>query len=69
MTELDVSLPTGDKGSHVYGSIINKIFTGKIVTSRGGPSYWVEHADKYFDNADFHSVIYAEHDMDDDPHR
>ena len=40
------------------------------MTSRG-TAYWVEHADKYFDEPDlkFHSIIYAEDDVKDDPHR
>ena len=59
---------SGEKGSFVHGSIIDKVFTGKIRTARG-TTYWVEHADKYFDDPKFHSVIYAEHDVNDDPHR
>ena len=61
-------LSSGEKDSFVHGSIINKVFTGKITTARG-TSYWVEHADKYFDEPEFHSIIYAEHDVNNDPQR
>ena len=61
-------ISSGEKGSFVHGSIINKVFTGKITTARG-TSYWVERADKYFDEPEFHSIIYAEHDVNNDPHR
>ena len=58
----------GEKNSYVHGSIINQVFTGKIVTGKG-EGFWVEHADKYFTDPDFHSIIYAEQDVHDDPHR
>lgn len=69
----------GEEGSHVYGSIRDGIFEGKIVTPNG--TFYMERAHKYFkDNsssnaitgnsggdggtrAAFHSVIYSSNDV------
>lgn len=58
----------GEPGSHVFGSIIDGVFTGKIHTERD--AYFVEHAKYYFPNGThrdhgFHSVIYNENHVDD----
>uniref|UniRef100_A0A1L8E3C5 ADAM10 endopeptidase n=1 Tax=Nyssomyia neivai TaxID=330878 RepID=A0A1L8E3C5_9DIPT len=50
--------------SHVFGSVIDGVFEGRIVTGR--ESYYVENAKHYFpnrthrDESGFHSVIYKE---------
>ncbi len=51
----------GDKNSHIYGSVIEKIFSGYIKTGTG-TTYWIEHADKYFPSSSvhFHSIIYVD---------
>lgn len=57
---------TGEKGSYVFGAISDGVFEGKLVTPRG--KYYVEKAYKYFPdktNQSFHSVIYAENDVED----
>ncbi|XP_055635491.1 disintegrin and metalloproteinase domain-containing protein 10 isoform X2 [Toxorhynchites rutilus septentrionalis] len=72
----------GDPESHVFGSIIDGVFEGKLITGRD--SYYVERAKHYFRNssrpethplhhtdehrAPFHSVIYNEQHVD-DPYR
>ncbi|XP_063702279.1 disintegrin and metalloproteinase domain-containing protein 10 isoform X2 [Culicoides brevitarsis] len=51
----------GDSKSHVFGSLHDGVFEGKIITARD--SFYVEKARHYFPNAssvDFHSVIYNE---------
>lgn len=53
----------GEPESNVFGSIINGVFEGKIVSPKG--SYYVEKAHHYFPykthpNRTFHSVIYHE---------
>lgn len=58
----------GDASSHVFGSIIDGVFTGKIHTERD--AFYVEHAKYYFPNGTykdhgFHSVIYNENHVDD----
>ncbi|XP_055600262.1 disintegrin and metalloproteinase domain-containing protein 10 isoform X2 [Uranotaenia lowii] len=73
----------GDPESHVFGSIIDGVFEGKLITARD--SYYVERAKHYFRNSSnpdthplhhgveghdepFHSVIYNEKHVD-DPYR
>lgn len=63
----------GEKESHVFGSISDGIFEGKILTPNG--TYYVERAHKYFrrnsaaanstgdEEVDFHSVIYSANDV------
>lgn len=58
----------GESKSHVFGSIIDGVFEGKIVTNRD--SYFVENAKHYFPNETyrdhgFHSIIYNEDHVDD----
>lgn len=58
----------GDRNSHVFGSIINGVFEGKIITERD--AYYVENAKHYFPNRtydqdEFHSVIYNEKHVED----
>lgn len=53
----------GDSKSHVFGSIHDGVFEGKIITS--DDSYYIEKARHYFPNQShtdkgFHSVIYKE---------
>lgn len=60
----------GDPQSHVFGSLHDGVFEGKIITEND--SYYVEHAKRYFPNCThldygFHSVIYNERDVIDDP--
>lgn len=60
----------GEPNSHVFGSIHDGVFEGKIITERD--AYYVEHAKRYFPNGThhdygFHSVIYNERDVVDDP--
>ncbi|XP_058452877.1 disintegrin and metalloproteinase domain-containing protein 10 isoform X2 [Malaya genurostris] len=72
----------GDPDSHAFGSIIDGVFEGKLITARD--SYYVERAKHYFRNSShpdthplhhvdghdkpFHSVIYNEKHVD-DPYR
>lgn len=61
----------GEPNSHVFGSIIDGIFEGKIITDEH--AYYVENAKHYFPNHThldhgFHSVIYNERDVLDDPY-
>ncbi|XP_023703400.1 disintegrin and metalloproteinase domain-containing protein 10 isoform X2 [Cryptotermes secundus] len=56
----------GEAGSYVFGSIIDGVFEGKIVSPQG--SYYVEKVHHYFpkdSNKTFHSVIYSEGDIED----
>ncbi len=58
----------GDKDSFVFGSIVDGVFEGKIVT--GKEAYFVEKARHYFPNHSlaedgFHSVIYKEKHVED----
>lgn len=58
----------GEPNSHVFGSIINGIFEGKIITDDN--SFFVENAKHYFPNRTyldhgFHSIIYNEEHCDD----
>ena len=56
----------GEPRSHVFGSISDGIFEGKIISHPA--SYYVEKAHHYFpkgENTSFHSVIYAEHHVED----
>lgn len=58
----------GEPDSLVFGSIIDGVFEGKIVTDRD--SYYVEKAKHYFPNwthldYGFHSVIYNENHVED----
>lgn len=60
----------GEANSHVFGSIHDGVFEGKIITEND--SYYIEHAKRYFPNGThrdygFHSVIYNERDVVDDP--
>lgn len=61
----------GEPDSHVFGSIIDGVFEGKIITDTH--AYYVENAKHYFPNQThldhgFHSIIYNERDVADDPH-
>lgn len=61
----------GEPSSHVFGSIIDGIFEGKIITDTH--AYYVENAKHYFPNRThldhgFHSIIYNERDVVDDPY-
>lgn len=61
----------GEPNSYVFGSIIDGVFQGKIITDTN--AYYIEHAKHYFPNNShkdygFHSVIYDERDVIDDPH-
>lgn len=61
----------GEPHSHVFGSIIDGIFEGKIITDTN--AYYIENAKHYFPNRThldhgFHSIIYNERDVVDDPH-
>lgn len=61
----------GEPNSHVFGSIHDGVFEGKIITEND--AYYVEHAKRYFPNGThhdfgFHSVIYNERDVADDPY-
>lgn len=61
----------GEPDSHVFGSIHSGVFEGKIITDQD--AYFVEHAKHYFPNGShndygFHSVIYNERDVIDDPY-
>ncbi|XP_068082723.1 disintegrin and metalloproteinase domain-containing protein 10 isoform X2 [Anabrus simplex] len=56
----------GEPGSHVFGSISDGVFEGKIISNKG--SFYVERAHRYFpkdSNQSFHSVIYKESDVED----
>lgn len=58
----------GEPDSLVFGSIIDGVFEGKIITDRD--AYFVENAKHYFPNRThvdhgFHSVIYNENNVDD----
>lgn len=58
----------GEPSSYVFGSIINGVFEGKIVTDQD--AYYVENAKHYFPNGTyndhgFHSIIYNENHVDD----
>lgn len=58
----------GQPGSFVFGSVINGVFEGKIVTEK--EAYYVENSKHYFPkedrlNSSSHSVIYKENDVDD----
>lgn len=60
----------GEPNSHVFGSIHDGVFEGKIITEND--AYYIEHAKRYFPNGThhdygFHSVIYNERDVADDP--
>lgn len=58
----------GEPGSHVFGSISDGVFHGKIISPRGG-AWYVEKAYYYFPpheiNDTLHSVIYHENNVDD----
>lgn len=59
-------LCSGEPESKVFGSLIDGVFEGKIVSPRG--SFYVEKARHYFphsDNKTFHSVIYHEGHVED----
>lgn len=58
----------GDRNSHVFGSIIDGVFEGKIISSKD--AYYIENAKHYFPNNsyiddDFHSIIYNENHVND----
>ena len=58
----------GEPGSHVFGSVSDGVFHGKIVSARDG-AWYVERSHYYFPgegfNASRHSVIYHEDDVED----
>lgn len=59
---------SGEPGSSVFGSVIDGVFEGKIMSHKG--SYYVEKARHYFPqtalkNNTFHSVIYHENHIED----
>ncbi|XP_026468795.1 disintegrin and metalloproteinase domain-containing protein 10-like, partial [Ctenocephalides felis] len=57
----------GDPGSAVFGSVIDGVFEGKIISKSKG-TFYVEKSRHYFpgeNNASFHSVIYNEKDVAD----
>ena len=58
----------GEPKSRVHGSLIGGLFSGRIHTQRG-QTFYVESADKYFDDPKFASIIYDEKDVKVDPHR
>lgn len=62
---------SGVPNSHVFGSLHDGVFDGKIITPQG--TYYVERASKYSSlpstNQSLHSVIYSEHDVHDPYHR
>lgn len=56
----------GEPGSSVFGSILDGVFEGKIVSPTG--NFYVEKASRYFPrnaNTSFHSVVYREADVED----
>lgn len=58
----------GERKSFVFGSILDGVFEGKIITERD--AYYVENAKHYFPNHTyktdgFHSIIYNEKHVDD----
>lgn len=58
---------SGEPGSHVFGSLIEGVFQGKIISPRDG-DFYVEKAHYYFPkeaNHTFHSVIYHSQDVTD----
>nr|CAD7201692.1 unnamed protein product [Timema douglasi] len=66
VTPVDLYVSPGEPGSHVFGSVSEGVFEGKIVAPWG--SYYVEKAHRYFPNTankTFHSVIYSESDVGD----
>lgn len=67
-------LLTDEANSVVFGSIIDGIFEGKIISPKKG-NYYIEKSRKYThphghlkDNDNFHSVIYKENDVDNPYH-
>lgn len=59
---------SGQPGSFVFGSVINGVFEGKIVTEK--EAYYVENLKHYYPkdsrtNSSSHSVIYKETDVED----
>lgn len=61
----------GEPGSTVFGSVIDGVFEGKIISPKG--SFFVEKAHHYFPHAQnhnrtFHSVIYKDEHVE-DPYR
>lgn len=61
-------LLSGEPGSHVFGSVSDGVFHGKIVSPKSG-AWYVERAHYYFPpheiNETLHSVIYHENDVGD----
>ncbi|XP_039290209.1 disintegrin and metalloproteinase domain-containing protein 10 [Nilaparvata lugens] len=59
----------GEPGSVVFGSILDGVFEGKIISPEGGGAYYVEKASRYFPphhtNDSFHSIIYMDKDVQD----
>jgi hypothetical protein len=59
---------TGEPGSHVFGSISDGVFHGKITSPRNG-AWYIEKSHYYFPrhelNDTLHSVIYHENDIED----
>lgn len=59
---------SGEPGSHVFGSVSDGVFHGKIVSPKSG-AWYVERAHYYFPsheiNETLHSVIYHENDVGD----
>ncbi|XP_072159998.1 disintegrin and metalloproteinase domain-containing protein 10 [Bemisia tabaci] len=57
----------GEPDSHVFGSILDGVFEGKIISSNGD-AYYIEKTSRYFPqdhNNTFHSIIYKESDVED----
>lgn len=66
---LRLSSAIGISDSHVFGSIRDGVFDGKIITPK--ETYYVERSNKYplsSTNASLHSVIYSENDVHDPYH-
>lgn len=58
----------GERNSQVFGSIIDGVFEGKIISSKD--AFYIENAKHYFPNNsfvdyDFHSIIYNENHVND----
>ncbi|XP_024151231.1 disintegrin and metalloproteinase domain-containing protein 10 [Oryzias melastigma] len=52
----------GEKNTLIHGSVVDGRFEGFIKTHQG--TYYIEPAERYFQNKSVHSVIYHEHDID-----
>lgn len=57
---------TGESGSVVFGSLLDGVFEGKIISSK--EAYYVEKASRYLpqrNDSNVHSVIYKDSDVED----